>query len=1363
MTEQERRDLERQYKRSTGTNPVRIFDASIILEDKDPIQVGRLLIDTGSEDFTFVSPKFIEKNAIPTLPLEQRVEVRLGDNATHVAATEYAMCLLSFPNGDGTAAEGYVKLLVMETGYDIIVGIKDIMRFYTGYLCRVLTRASETFKEAELETQINAIFRDFPRYDRPGEQLLRPFDSKEGDSEEELAEARAEETVTAMHWMSKPIDELRRDFFDMLPAHIPNEELRNHPIIQRCLFDGEYIDVFFPSSWPGIDPAVSPDVLPVRLKTLPNTPTHVKPSSRPIPYALREAYTKEMDRMCQYFFKECVSNYASPQVVAAKATEPFIRIAGDYRAINVFIERCHWPVPLPDDVIRKVLRYKYLLDIDARNGYHNLPLSEETSLLLAVQGLDRLYRPLFLPEGVGPASGYFQKVMLDIFDGLDFVHVIMDNLIVGADSIDECAERFELVLKRARKARLVLKMEKTWLGVTKAKFFGYEIGEGTQGMDEARVEAIRKIPLPTSKQPMQRLLGCSIFFQKFVPDYATIAAPLTESTKNEFDWNDPGKVESLRPAHEALKVACANSVLLFDPDPTLPWILRTDASILGAGGLLLQQMADDHPKYAGLLVPLFCWSQKFSAAARRWSTYEQELFAIFWCITKVMRHLLYGKYFICETDHRNLQWMQNSEIPKVVRWRLALQQFDFSIRHIKGTLNVVPDFFSRIYLMWLYMQSDKPSEGELKHFSADFNLEETPCHVGCVPKQETLCVVCAPEEQVEVKDHIASLYGFFMFPVVTETDRKVLERAFYMVHNGREGHHGIRRTYQLLCKLFPDHRVSIETIRRLVQECPVCQKVRDVGARSLEEQLKALETTTYPKRGWVGIDVLGMPESPRGNSKLTVFVNINSKRVRIFVSAEESAVTIARHIITYTMQEGRHHGFTTDKGSNFIAEVNECLFDMLGMHHKVALTGQPTSSGVESTNKSIIRHLKALLFEKRGELNWDLPEFIEVVCGILNEYADHENGIPPNDLTYGNADQLEASIASIRTDLSPRERDHEILAVLSDNIKTLRVASEKYHREVIAERLKNNPEAVHEYVPGDLVLFRPDPFTSRAHKLTPSCVGPFEVESHDRGTIVARHVCTKVVRKFHVSRLVPFIGSKEEAFEMAQRDDDQYLVIKISKHRGDPLKRSEMEFFVEFDDGDKLWIAFSQDLWNNECFQDYCSRIPYLKVLTMTSAEVDSFIKRTEKEEITEKDVLDLYTTFYLDIKGLGVEWYQRLHLPNSDSDSYYVLASFDQFKTHKSKGRAQGILDKTKLSIYIPAFDEYVHDCSKFWLKCYAYKTTLSEGDILIDSKFLLSHPFILGEGHPMMIKYQAIRDKADNSKAKKSLRFHLTDSTSG
>ena len=49
-----------------------------------------------------------------------------------------------------------------------------------------------------------------------------------------------------------------------------------------------------------------------------------------------------------------------------------------------------------------------------------------------------------------------------------------------------------------------------------------------------------------------------------------------------------------------------------------------------------------------------------------------------------------------ETDHKNLTFLKTAQSAKVRRWQLALQEFDFEYKYIKGEDNVVADAFSRL-------------------------------------------------------------------------------------------------------------------------------------------------------------------------------------------------------------------------------------------------------------------------------------------------------------------------------------------------------------------------------------------------------------------------------------------------------------------------------------------------------------------------------------------------------------------------------------------------------------------------------------------------------------------------------------------
>ena len=105
-----------------------------------------------------------------------------------------------------------------------------------------------------------------------------------------------------------------------------------------------------------------------------------------------------------------------------------------------------------------------------------------------------------------------------------------------------------------------------------------------------------------------------------------------------------------------------------------------------------------------------CASAKFSDPATRWTTIEQECFAIYFAIL-TFAYFLYGNEFTIETDHNNLRWMELSKVPKIMRWCAYLQSFQFLVRHIPGKQNVVADFLSRFMFLFRPLDIDY-AEGE---------------------------------------------------------------------------------------------------------------------------------------------------------------------------------------------------------------------------------------------------------------------------------------------------------------------------------------------------------------------------------------------------------------------------------------------------------------------------------------------------------------------------------------------------------------------------------------------------------------------------------------------------------------------------
>jgi hypothetical protein len=297
-----------------------------------------------------------------------------------------------------------------------------------------------------------------------------------------------------------------------------------------------------------------------------------------------------------------------------------------------------------------------------------------------------------MPFGLKNAPKYMAKVLMDVLGDLVGVKCevfIDDILMIYGASMEEFLVNLDEVLARLQALRFRLKREKCSFGLSQLEYLGHIINTEGISLSMGRKNALAEMATPKSVKDVRSVLGFAGYFRTFIRDYALITKPLSRlcSKTVPFEWTS---VE--QEAFEELKRQALQIPFLAHLDYSKELVLRTDASVKGIGGALFQIGEDKVEQLVALA------SKAFTAAEAKWTTIEQECFAVFYCIRK-WEHLLRGHSFVVETDHRNLSFIQNSETPKIVRWRLALQDYQFVIRHIPGSTNVVADALSRILLV----------------------------------------------------------------------------------------------------------------------------------------------------------------------------------------------------------------------------------------------------------------------------------------------------------------------------------------------------------------------------------------------------------------------------------------------------------------------------------------------------------------------------------------------------------------------------------------------------------------------------------------------------------------------------------------
>lgn len=129
-----------------------------------------------------------------------------------------------------------------------------------------------------------------------------------------------------------------------------------------------------------------------------------------------------------------------------------------------------------------------------------------------------------------------------------------------------------------------MKLAKSQFGVATVPFLGHEVGQGCVRPKSANVSAVLDFPVPTNKREVRRFLAMAGFYRRFCPNFAKVAAPLTNLTSGmaRYLW-DPVCQE----AFDQLKTLLAQGPVLQAPDFTKPFTLQTDASHLASGTVLL--------------------------------------------------------------------------------------------------------------------------------------------------------------------------------------------------------------------------------------------------------------------------------------------------------------------------------------------------------------------------------------------------------------------------------------------------------------------------------------------------------------------------------------------------------------------------------------------------------------------------------------------------------------------------------------------------------------------------------------------------------------------------------------------------------
>ena len=688
---------------------------------------------------------------------------------------------------------------------------------------------------------------------------------------------------------------------------------------------------------------------------------HLKPDARPyslftprnVPIPLRTKVKKELDRMETLGVIAKVeepTEWCAGMVVVPKKSGD-VRICVDLKPLNESVLREVHPLPKVDDTLAQLAGAAVFSKLDANSGFWQIPLAKTSRHLTTFITPFGRYCFNKMPFGISSAPEHFQKRMSKILSGLNGVLCQMDDILIYGRSQEEHDRRLVAALNRIQSSGVTLNPDKCEFNKEKLTFLGHVISKEGIAPDPKKTTAICQMKAPSTVSELRRFMGMVNQLSKFSPRVAEVSKPLREllSTKRAWLWG-----LHQEEAFVKIKEVLSQPTVLAHYDPTRETKVSADASAYGLGAVLLQHH-DEGWK------PVTYASRSMSETESRYAQIEKEALAATWASEKFSEYLI-GKQFHIETDHKPLVPILSTKSldqlpPRVLRFRLRLMRFQYTIANVPGKFLYTADTLSRAPLPHTTTHLEEITEFFINSIVSQLpankdRLESYRSAQATDPTCSTLLTYCregwpqrhtlkgdlvpywSAKSELTIHDHLLLFRDRIVIPKCLQ--RQTLQK----IH---QGHQGIQRCRERISRAVWWPGVSRE-IEEYVSKCPECTKNRP-------QHREPLIPSPLPNHPWekVGTDLFQL----NGATYLLV-VDYFSR----FPEAVKLMSTTSKSIINALKSIFSRHGIPavliSDNGPQFDSTAMKAFASEYSFTHTTSSPHYPQSNGqVERTVKTV--------------------------------------------------------------------------------------------------------------------------------------------------------------------------------------------------------------------------------------------------------------------------------------------------------------------------------------------------------------------------------------------------------------------------
>ncbi|CAI7897606.1 unnamed protein product [Closterium sp. NIES-53] len=728
-------------------------------------------------------------------------------------------------------------------------------------------------------------------------------------------------------------------------------------------------------------------------------------------------------------------------------------------------------------------------------------------------------------------------------------------------------EHLRRVFEILRREKFYVKLSKSEFALKKVQFLGHMVSAQGVHVDPKKIKVVRTWKTPENVKELQQFLGFANYYNRFVPQYAKIATPLTNLLKKNtpFKWEDVHQQ-----AMEQLKTTLTSAPVLILPDPEKDYVIEAYASDQAVGAVLMQDQGKG-------LQPIAYLSKKLHGAELNYPIHDKEALAIITAF-KTWRCHLKGRKTTVYTDHCSLKYLKTQPTlsRRQVKWIDFLEtHFDYDIVYKPGHKNKADALSRPGHVAAIKIEGMNPLLKGLFTHGYTINPE----------------IPLAEKKKLLQWDHDVALRKGstkIWVPNYPPLWQLLLEEFHDVLY---AGHFGSKKTLAGIAKVYYWPHMAND-VQKFATSCDTCQQMKS----SQQKKARLLQPLPVPEQPWqvVSLDfIIGLPPTNAGHDAILVVIDKFSKMGHFIPThttacMEETAQLFLKHIIS------QHRIPTTlisDRDPKFTSKFWKELMSLMGTRLEMSSAYHPQTDGQTERLNQIVEQL--LRTACKDDINkWDLH--LPVLEFAYNNAKHAATGETPFFLCYG------------RHPLTPQQPTvPATVQPAQDFVTTMQQLWDRTHKRLqdiqsSQKRLADRHRCDHTIAVGDHVLLDTCNLNlgHLPSKLRPRFCGPFLVEEQVTPVTFRLRLPAswKIHNAFHVQLLKPY-QDPNKMYTGRQppppppvlvNDDLEYEVESVLAHRR--RRHGALEFLVRwkgYDPSEDSWVS-EEDMSNaRRSLRDY--------------------------------------------------------------------------------------------------------------------------------------------------------------------------------